>query len=121
MKDFKETVVMDFDGVIHSYISGWKGINVIPDPPVDGAKEFIEELRKDYVVVVLSTRCVDPDGIYAIKNWLKENDITVDDVVSYKPPCKVTIDDRAICFNGDFVNLKIEIDSFKSWVKRGQI
>ncbi len=29
----KQTVVFDFDGVIHSYTSGWKGATVIPDPP----------------------------------------------------------------------------------------
>lgn len=28
------TVSFDFDGVIHSYRSGWKGAAVIPDPPV---------------------------------------------------------------------------------------
>lgn len=36
------TVSFDFDGVIHSYRSGWKGAAVIPDPPVEGIKEVIE-------------------------------------------------------------------------------
>lgn len=35
----KQTVVFDFDGVIHSYTSGWKGETIIPDPPVPGIKE----------------------------------------------------------------------------------
>lgn len=38
------TVSFDFDGVIHSYRSGWKGAAVIPDPPVEGIKEVIEQL-----------------------------------------------------------------------------
>ena len=32
----KPIVVLDFDGVIHSYKSGWKGADVIPDEPVPG-------------------------------------------------------------------------------------
>lgn len=35
----KPTVVFDFDGVIHSYTSGWKGATEIPDPPVPGVRE----------------------------------------------------------------------------------
>lgn len=42
----KKTVVFDFDGVIHSYISGWKGIDNIPDEPVKGIKEKIERIRE---------------------------------------------------------------------------
>jgi len=43
----KKTVVFDFDGVIHSYKSGWQGENIIPDPPVDGIKKAIDEIRSD--------------------------------------------------------------------------
>ena len=44
--DYKPTVVFDFDGVIHSYTSGWKGTAEIPDPPVPGIGEAITKLRQ---------------------------------------------------------------------------
>ena len=33
---FKPTIILDFDGVIHSYTSGWQGADVIGDPPWRG-------------------------------------------------------------------------------------
>lgn len=75
------TVVFDFDGVIHSYTSGWKGKTVIPDPPVQGIREAINDIRKLYRVVVVSTRCDTPDGIMAVKEYLAKHDIVVDDVM----------------------------------------
>lgn len=111
----KNTIVFDFDGVIHSYISGWKGYDVIPDPPVEGVKEVIDELRKDYKVVVVSARAKTPIGRLAIKEYLREHNIVVDDVMSTKPPAFVYIDDRAICFKGNADELLEAIRSFEPW------
>lgn len=110
-------VCFDFDGVIHSYTSGWKGATEIPDPPVEGIKEAIREIRKEYKVVVFSSRCSQPGGSAAIENYLEENDIKVDDVVTSKPPAMVTIDDRAITFDGKPQDLLQKIRSFKPWYK----
>ena len=43
---YQPTVVFDFDGVIHSFKSGWKGAAEIPDPPVDGIQQVIENLQE---------------------------------------------------------------------------
>lgn len=114
----KQTVVFDFDGVIHSYTSGWKGVGVIPDPPVPGIKEAIDDIRTaGYEVVVVSTRCADPEGMIAVFQYLKRNGIEVDDVRKEKPPAIVYIDDRAICFDGNPATLLGKIQAFKPWNK----
>ena len=80
------TIAFDFDGVIHSYRSGWRGVDQTPDPIVPGIKEAIDELRTGYRVVVVSTRCAKTEGILAVRRYLAENGIEVDDVLAEKPP-----------------------------------
>lgn len=114
----KKTVVFDFDGVIHSYTSGWIRADVIPDTPVQGIKESISAIRNaGYEVVVVSTRCATPSGKKAIHEWLKNFGIVVDSVMTEKPPAIVYIDDRAICFDGNAETLLEKINNFKPWNK----
>ena len=111
-----KTIVLDFDGVIHSYKSGWKGIENIPDAPVDGIKEAISNIRKSgYEVVVVSTRCETNAGMRAINKYLLDNDIVVDRICREKPPALVYIDDRAICFDGNSETLLDKINTFSPW------
>lgn len=115
----KGTVVFDFDGVIHSYISGWKGIAVIPDPPVRGIREAIHDIRNaGYEVAVVSTRCSTDTGTMAICKYLRKHDIHVDRILAEKPPAIVYIDDRAICFDGKAENLLEQVQNFQPWTKR---
>jgi len=112
----KKTVVFDFDGVIHLYSSGWKGADVIPDPPVPGIREAIDEIRNaGYEVIVVSTRCETTKGLTAVITWLARYRIYVDEVKATKPPAICYIDDRAICFDGKPENLLRKIRSFKTW------
>lgn len=114
----KKTVVFDFDGVIHSYTSGWKGESVITDPPVPRIKEAISDIRlAGYEVVVVSTRCATKEGHGAVRAWLIDNEIEVDAVKTEKPPAVVYIDDRAICFDGNPDNLLNKIIRFEPWYK----
>jgi beta-phosphoglucomutase-like phosphatase (HAD superfamily) len=114
----KQTVIFDFDGVIHSYSSKWKGATVIPDPPVEGIKESIAEIRKEYRVVVVSSRCYQPGGIEAIKKYLEKYEIEVDDVTGTKPAAVVSIDDRGLTFDGHPETLLNKIKTFIPWNKK---
>lgn len=117
----KQTVVFDFDGVIHSYKSGWMGANIIPDPPVPGIGKAIADIREaGYEVVVVSARCATLGGYGAIRAWLMDNGIEVDGVKTEKPPAVAYIDDRAICFDGHPEKLLGRIKAFKPWNKSSE-
>lgn len=117
----KQTVVFDFDGVIHSYTSGWQGKDVATDPPVPGIKEALKEIHEaGYEIVVVSTRCATEEGLKCVRHYLHEHDMLsyVDRVCMEKPPALVYIDDRAICFDGRPENLLGAIRNFKPWNKQ---
>ena len=114
----KKIVVFDFDGVIHSYTSGWQGVEVCDDPPVPGIKEAIHGIREaGYCVCVYSSRCSSIEGIGAIGEYLQKHGIEVDEVSMRKPPAIVYIDDRAICFDGKPETLLEKINNFQVWYK----
>lgn len=90
----KPTVVFDFDGVIHSYTSGWhqdKDETYIPDPPTPGIGFAIFDLKKDYEIVIVSSRCRSQKGRDAIMTWCCQNGIYFDRVLAEKPP--------AVCYH----------------------
>lgn len=66
----KPILCLDFDGVIHSYTSGWKGASVIPDPPVPVALQFIIDAMKYFEVHIFSSRSRQWGGKRAMKKWL---------------------------------------------------
>ncbi len=115
----EKTIALDFDGVIHSYTSGWQGISVIRDKPVNGAERQINLLRMSgYKVIVYSTRCATSQGRKAMKIWLKRWGIKVDGIVTEKPICLCYVDDRAILFDGNWRQTFNDIITFKNYIER---
>lgn len=110
-----KVLALDFDGVVHSYKSGWTSDGDIPDPAIKGAAEGIKRLRIDYKVVIFSARARTVEGRNAIIAWLAKNGIEVDGVTDKKIPAHVYIDDRAICFTGDWNALQEDVKDFMSW------
>ncbi len=115
-KIFVPTIAVDFDGVIHSYTSGWQGAHVIPDLPVEGAIEFLSYLSTDGnpKAVIFSSRAKTWKGRRAIKAWLRKHSqglwhesmgcqgIESIPVTARKPAASVYLDDRAVRFEGVF-------------------
>lgn len=102
------TVCIDFDGVIHSYTSGWQGMETIGDPPVDGAFAAIEQyLLSGLRVAVFSSRSCAEEGIAAMRNWFLRSGMgeAVFEFLEFpfhKPPALLYIDDRGFHFKGKF-------------------
>lgn len=120
----KPILCLDFDGVIHSYSSGWKGADVIPDPPVPGAMDFIREALKSFRVAIFSSRSNQPGGLDAMKDYIALNSEIGfrDPIVGLewpleKPPAMVAIDDRAITFTGEWPSIG-NLLAFQPWNKK---
>jgi hypothetical protein len=68
----KQTLILDFDGVLHSYTSPWKNARTIPDAPVLTAMAYLIRYVQVFEVVILSSRSHQFLGRYAMKRWLRK-------------------------------------------------
>jgi hypothetical protein len=69
----KQTLCLDFDGVLHLYASGWKGARHIPDDPVPGAMNFLIDAVKQFDVCIYSSRSSNLLGRWAMRRWLMQH------------------------------------------------
>lgn len=158
----KPILLLDFDGVLNSYSSGFQGARNTPDPPVEGALEFIVDALEDFRVYIYSARSRRFGGKRAMRCWLKKHYIEMalpwwddpedtsmlgnsfyswvcqtafadpwPDAVRWaterllkqikfptmKPPAFLTIDDRCVCFDGNFPDT-LDLLDFKPWHKK---
>ena len=109
-----QSIALDFDGVLNNY-KGYDGDNLgMPRP---GAKEFLQELSKDYNIIIFSAR-----RYTKIIRWLNKYNLQqyICNVTGYKPRNVVAfIDDRGITFNGNYQETLEQIKYFKPhWEKR---
>ena len=133
----KPILCLDFDGVCHSYTSGWKGAAIIPDPPVDGLFDFLLDVSEHFDTVVFSSRSNQDGGMVAMRDWFvkyykswrdKEfGPMAADDAYGYegevlllvrfvteKPPAQVSLDDRCLTFTGIWPDVQ-NLRNFKPW------
>lgn len=106
----RKTLAVDFDGVIHSYTSGWQGALVIPDPPVEGAIAWLEAAAEQFDLAIFSVRAQAPGAVDAMRAWLRAQGLSerVLERIRFpsgKPPAELYIDDRGYRFEGRFPSL----------------
>lgn len=121
MTKHKPLLCVDFDGVIHSYTSGWEAPDIIRDLPVPGAMMFLAEAVQVFNVAIFSARTRQPGGLAAMQNWMMKHAPECLFVQlqwpTEKPPARVSIDDRAVTFTGVWPDMQ-ELLDFKPWNKK---
>jgi hypothetical protein len=131
-KNYRPNLVLDFDGCIAHYFQ-WQGVDIINEEPVEGAMKFIYDASKYFTINIFSSRSKEAEGIFAMQKWLIEyftafcereeiSSQECQDVLTAilwpvsKPAAFLTIDDRALCFDGNWCNMKPEkLLLFKPW------
>jgi hypothetical protein len=135
----KPILCLDFDGVLHSYSSGWKGADVIPDAPTNGMAAFLDKAIQYFDVQIFSSRTHQSGGVDAMKRFVwdalahhfdcpfagdprgLDRALEIRDAISYpteKPAAMVSIDDRALCFTGNWNDFDPQrLLEFKPWNK----
>jgi hypothetical protein len=103
-------VCVDLNGVLDAY-TGWKDAEHW-DPPRPGAAAFLRGLtERGFDVVIFTTR-----HHTQVRRWLREHGLMpyVSAVTRRKPPAHVFVDDRAVCFRGNFDQTLEDVAAFKA-------
>ena len=130
----KNTIAIDFDGVIHKYSEGWKDGSIY-DKPVKGVHESLMKLMNDYWVYIFTTR-----DVQEVVNWMNQkfwgegsemgfSTVAMPEGIRFwqggrgrnvavsnrKLPAEFYIDDRGIRFNGNWEETLKEIKEIRGW------
>lgn len=109
MGNFRKKILIDLDGVLNTYGKDKFDENIIPEIKT-GAYEFVKELSQSAELYLFTTRNL----MLATKWLIKYNlDVFFKDVTNTKIPSYLYIDDRCICFEGDYAKTLEDISNFK--------
>ncbi len=113
MISYKKKILVDLDGVLNEYGKEPYDENNIPEIKI-GAKKFIQDLSELGDLYLFTTR-----NLMLSAKWLIENNIDkyFKDITNVKLPSFLYIDDRCVCFKGNYKNTLKEIKEFKVYWK----
>lgn len=116
MDNYRRKIQIDLDGVLNEYGQEPFDENNIPKIK-EGAKEFVQTLSESADLYLFTTR-----NLMLSAKWLMDNGIDkyFKDVTNMKIPSYLYIDDRCICFNGDYNSTINEINDFRVYWKRNR-
>lgn len=113
MANYSKRILIDLDGVLNEYGKEKFDENKIPNIKI-GAKDFLRKLSQNSDLYLFTTRNL----MLAVK-WLINNNIDkyFKDVTNIKLPSYLYIDDRTICFKGNYDETLQDIKTFNVYWK----
>lgn len=116
----KRVICVDFDGVVYPNMR-YVGPTELPEAPVPGAEEGLRKLLEHHRVVCHSCRCETREGRLAIRGFLDSLGLQAVEVAEHKPVAAVYLDDRAVCFRGDWGAAVEEVATFAPWQRAAKL
>ena len=106
---FRKKILIDLDGVLNEYGKEKFDENFIPEIK-SGAKEFIQKVSEFAELYLFTSR-----NLILATKWLIKYDLDkyFKDVTNVKIPSYLYIDDRTVCFKGDYKQTLEDIENFK--------
>ena len=111
---FTKRILIDLDGVLNEYVNDKYDENIIPDIK-EGAIQFIKEISNYAELYLFTSR-----NLMLATKWLIKYSLDkyFKDVTNIKIPSFLYIDDRTICFKGDYNKTIKEIKDFEVYWKK---
>lgn len=135
----RDTLAVDFDGVLHIYTSPFTQPDVITDGPVPGAFQWLTEMDEHYSILIHSARLDTPSyhvtdegggaGFTATRDvqsmmikWFLDHGLDENVVQRLrfraKPNAALYIDDRGFRYSGGAFPSTAQIECLTPWTKK---
>lgn len=101
----KKVVCIDLDGTLTEFVNSLDHIGKLKI----GARKFLRHLKLNaFTIVVHTSRSIFQKG--KIERYLKKNRVPFDEVVCGKPLAQFYIDDRAVAFKDNWLDVCVKIN-----------
>ena len=111
---YKKIISIDLDGVLNEYSGNFEKDKI---PPIkNGAEEFLKKLSEEFEIKIYTTR-----NKLLTARWVFDNNLEkyITDITDVKDSyTSIYIDERCICFEGNFEELFLKIQKFKVYWKK---
>jgi len=116
--DAEKSIFVDFDGVLATYDGNYQK-NKFGEPIYEMIDLLNDLSSKGIKITVWTARSADEKE--ALEEWLKENNVPCDELITNKPKFDVLVDDRVLTFNGDVTDIASQVGDFEPYWKTASL